>query len=131
LLGYTPDITVLLQFYFFEPVYYQQLDGKFPDDPKECLGRFVGIAETVGSAITFKILTESNKIIIRSVVRSATKPGIYQNHRANAEAPNMAPPEPNAILEIDDVGTPVFVKPDILDKETPKDQESPMIETMD
>jgi hypothetical protein len=87
LLGYTPGITVLLQFYFFQPVYYQELDGKFPQDPKECLGRFVGIAETAGKAITFKILTKKRKISYRSVVQSATKPGIYQNLRANKRMP--------------------------------------------
>jgi hypothetical protein len=119
LLGYTPDITVLLQFYFFEPVYYQELDGKFPQDPKECLGRFVGgIAETIGSnAITFKILTKKRKIIYRSVVRSATKPGIYQNLRANARAPILSPKEPNAEVDTREEKVPVVIRKVLLDKE--------------
>ena len=62
-MGYTPDITVILQFQFWEPVYYAKYDAKFPADSTEVLGRFVGIAENVGSAMTFKILLEEGKII--------------------------------------------------------------------
>jgi len=79
LLGYTPDITVLLQFRFWEPVYYAKYDAKFPADTTEALGRFVGIGENVGNAMTFKILTQESKVIHRSVVRSATKPGPFHN----------------------------------------------------
>jgi hypothetical protein len=72
LLGYTPDITVFLQFRFWEPVYYAKYDGKFPADSTEELRRFVGIGKHVGHAMTFKILTKDDKVIHRSVVRSAT-----------------------------------------------------------
>ena len=114
LLGYTPDITVLLQFYFYEPVYYQELDGKFPRDPKECLGRYVGVAENVGNAITYKILTEGQKIIHRSVVRSAAKPGVFQNVRANSNAPTLAPKEPNANVNVKEEKHPVVIRGGIL-----------------
>ena len=39
LLGYTPDITVLLQFQFWEPVYYAKYDAKFPEDTTEVMGQ--------------------------------------------------------------------------------------------
>ena len=94
LLGYTPDITVLLCFVFWEPVYYAVNEASFPSTPDEALGRFVGIADCVGSSVSFKILTEDMKVITRSVVRTATKPGAYQNLRANARAPTLAP-KPN------------------------------------
>ena len=84
LLGYTPDISVLLQFEFWEPVYYAKYDGKFPTDSTESLGRFVGIADHVGHAMTYKILTEEHKVIHRAVVRSAMKHGAYKNRRAEA-----------------------------------------------
>ena len=58
LLGYTPDITVLLQFVFWEPVYFARNEASFPEQPDEELGRFVGIADVVGNSVTFKILTE-------------------------------------------------------------------------
>ena len=85
LLGYTPDITVLLTFVFWEPVYYAVNEATFPETPQEALGRFVGIADVVGASVTFKILTEDMKVITRSVVRTATKPGPYQNLRANLQ----------------------------------------------
>ena len=60
-----PDISVLLQFKlkFYIPVYYAKYDGAYPGDPTECIGRFVGIAQNVGHAMTFKILTENRKVI--------------------------------------------------------------------
>ena len=86
LLGYTLDISVLLQFHFWEPVYYAKYNAKFPTDSTEELGRFVGIAENVGNAMTFKILTKENKIIHRSVVRTATKGNSFMNKRADKDA---------------------------------------------
>ena len=102
LLGYTPDITVLLCFVFWEPVYYAVDEASFPADPDEALGRFVGISEVVGATVTFKILTEDMKVIARSVVRTATKPGAYQNKRANAQAPQLAPRPVTNGLRIDE-----------------------------
>ena len=65
LLGYTPDITVLLCFVFWEPVYYAVNEASFPSTPDEALGRLVGIADCVGSSVSFKILTERLRGIIR------------------------------------------------------------------
>ena len=50
LLGFTPDITALLCFIFWEPVYYAIDEGSFPETPDEALGRFVGIADCVGNS---------------------------------------------------------------------------------
>ena len=91
LLGYTPDISVLLQFSFWEPVLYKKYDEKFPSDSTELLGRFVGVAENVGHGMTYKILTEDNKIIHRAVARSGNKTGGYDNKRAKKAAPNRSP----------------------------------------
>lgn len=124
LLGYTPDITVLLIFYFWEPVYYKQLDAKFPTDSREALGRFVGIAENVGNAITFKILTESKKVIHRSVVRSAARPGVFQNLRANEKAPKLAPKDPNCEIKIGNESIPVTVET-VTEEDQPSDAAKP------
>ena len=85
LLGYTPDISSLLQFIFYEPVYYAMHEPSFPSDSTELIGRFVGISENVGHAMTYRILTENGKIISRAVVRSALKTGPFRNLRANPE----------------------------------------------
>jgi hypothetical protein len=65
----------LLCFHFWEPVYYKVDDSDFPSDTHEKRGHFVGISETVGHAMTFKILTDNTlKVIHRSNVRSALNP---------------------------------------------------------
>jgi len=69
--GDTPDISHILQFYFYEPVLYLDNSEKFPNS-KEKPGYFVGYAKNTGDALTFKILTDArNTILHRSVVRSA------------------------------------------------------------
>ena len=93
LLGFAPDISVLLQFVFYEPVYYPAVEPKVGDTP-ELLGRFVGISENVGHKMTFLVLTENNKVIPRSVLRSATKEGTFDNLRAKEAAPTVAPMSP-------------------------------------
>ena len=77
--GQTPDISPLLQFEFYEPVYYA-VDAaletpkkmRFPSETHERKGYFVGIAENIGDHMTYKILTEdTEKVIFRSSVCSA------------------------------------------------------------
>ena len=72
LTGSTPDISPLLRFAWWDPVYYMMDDSSFPSDSRERRGRFVGISEHVGHAMTYMILTDDiNKIIHRSNVRTA------------------------------------------------------------
>ena len=100
MLGFTPNITVLLQFTFWELVYYPSDEARFPEVPDEELGRFVGVADVVGATITYKILTEKMKVITRPIVRTATKGGAHQNLQANAHAPTLAPRPVNRNLKI-------------------------------
>ena len=122
LLGSAPDITVLLYFVFFQPVYYQSFDK---DDDEEHLGRFVGIAENVGHSLTFKILTKELQIISRSLVRPATETGVFKNKTAIYEAPGIAPVEPNAKVKVKgkevEVVIPETVNDDDEDGETNPD----------
>ena len=70
--GSTPDISPLLRFSFWDPVYYKLDDSDFPSESTEGRGRWVGVAEHVGHAMTYKILTDdTKKVIYRSNVRSA------------------------------------------------------------
>src|SRR6478609_2890816 len=69
----TPDISTILQFDFYEPVYYKMEESHFPSMSNEKSGRFVGISEHVGHALTFMILADdTQKIIHRSVVCTST-----------------------------------------------------------
>jgi len=87
--GHTPDISCLLQYEFYEKVYYSNSDQSFPES-KEMLGWWLGIAENVGDAMTYWILTESGQVLARSVLRSAhhTKD---KNERADGSSSDSDP----------------------------------------
>ena len=68
--GYTPDITVLLQYAYYEPIYYFDHEQSFPHT-KELPGHFIGIAENIGDALTYYVLTTNKTVLARSVLRSA------------------------------------------------------------
>ena len=76
--GTTPDISFLLHFSFYEPVYYRidssEPDLNFPSSSNEKKGYWVGFADNQGDSLTWRILTEdTQKIIIRSGVQSALR----------------------------------------------------------
>ena len=76
--GTTPDISFLLHFSFYEPVYYRidfsEPDLNFPSSSNKKKGHWVGFADNQGDSLTWRILTEdTQKIIIRSGVRSALR----------------------------------------------------------
>jgi len=78
LTGHTTDISIMLMFSFWEPIYFPTGDALsyahtpgFPSDTAERMGRFVGFGESVGDALTFKILTDdTQKILYRSLISS-------------------------------------------------------------
>ena len=90
LLGYTPDITVLLAFMIWEPVYYKEVEPSFANTPEK-YGQFVGISAGVGHSMTFIIYVESGDLIHRSAVRSARHGGLYTNIHAEGLSPSIAP----------------------------------------
>ena len=60
------DVSPLLCFYFWKPIYLNSDDSIFPRKSKEETGRLVGISENVGHDVTFSILNPtSNKVVIR------------------------------------------------------------------
>jgi len=83
--GYTPDISMIYRFKFWDKVYFKRglQDGKcFPSKSNEEVGRFVGFSEKVGNSMTYKILTsETNKVIYRSRIKLAS---IRENIRAES-----------------------------------------------
>ena len=91
LFGYTPDITAMLIFCFYEPVCYGLVEGKSPNKDNKALGRFVGFSENAGHVMTFMILTGKHKIIHRSLVHTAVKGSACQHLSVNKDAPNLAP----------------------------------------
>ena len=79
--GATQDISPLLHFYWWEPVYFKIDDG-FPSDSREERGHFVGISRNVGHAMTYKILCDKSlKVIHGANLRSAANPSDDPNIR--------------------------------------------------
>jgi hypothetical protein len=75
LTGSRPDISPLLSFQWWEPVYFKLDDASFPSDSRDRCGRFVGISEHVGHARTYMILAnDTKKIIHQSNVQTALDP---------------------------------------------------------
>jgi len=75
--GITQDISILLYFMFWDIVHCARYANKQPGSQKgqEIHGRFVGFAFDVGHALTFLVLTDdTRKIIKRSVLRLADLP---------------------------------------------------------
>ena len=103
LTGQVPDISHFLHFSFWEPIYYNvdesEPDHRFPSQSNEKRGHWVGFAENKGDQLTWKILTDdTNTIIIRSAVRSATK-----------TSPNLRLDPPQGEDQPQDLTSDVFV----------------------
>ena len=100
----TPDISAFLQFEFYQRVLYLDPTAAYPRT-KELPGRFVGVADNTGDALTFYVLTDhTNQVIARSVVRPATDDPLLDNQRVSpedeAQANPVVTPCPNEPVEI-------------------------------
>ena len=80
LTGIAPDISIILLFMFYQPVFYATYDQNFPSESEERAGYWVGFGEHCGDAMTHKILDhDTQKNIYRSAVRP--KKSSTPNHR--------------------------------------------------
>eukprot|EP00957_Ditylum_brightwellii_P071718 5451774-Ditylum_brightwellii.AAC.1 len=68
--GTTPDISGLLQYCFYEPIYYSDKEA-FPQT-SEHKGHWLGVAENKGDTITYWILADNNQVLARSLIRPVT-----------------------------------------------------------
>jgi hypothetical protein len=89
--GTDNDISPMLYFSFYEPVYYLVDETTFPSKSKELRGRWVGVSENVGHFMTYKILMDNTcRIIHRSNIRLAADPNARNLH---LDPLNDEPPE--------------------------------------
>ena len=65
--GVTPDISALLQFRFYQPVFFSEKDV-FPN-AEERKGHWLGVAENKGDTLTYWVLAENKQVLARSLVR--------------------------------------------------------------
>ena len=110
--GQQGDISTLISFQWYEPVYFK-LDEKeqsFPSTSTEEYGRWVGIAEHTGQAMTFKVWNpKTNKVLNRSSLRSA-RDKEFPNHKAMKGIPLSELPDNEIDPEKFSFGNP----PDII-----------------
>ena len=84
LYGITPDISIMLLYTFYQPVFYATHDQHFPSESEETAAFWVGFGEHCGDAMTHKLLDKTTqKIIYRSAVRHITKSN--PNHRLDID----------------------------------------------
>ena len=69
--GQTANISNLCEYEWYEWVMFRDALASYPDDPLT-LGRYLGPATNVGSAMSYKILKENGRVVCRTTVRSLT-----------------------------------------------------------
>ena len=70
LYGVSPDISIILLYTFYQPVFYATHNQSYPSVSEERAACWVGFREHIGVALTHKLLDDdTEKIIYRSAVR--------------------------------------------------------------
>ena len=73
LYGVTPDISIILLYTFYQPIFYATHDQHFPSESEERASYWVGFAEHCGDSLTHKVLdAETLRIIHGSALRPRT-----------------------------------------------------------
>ena len=73
LYGVTPDISIILLYTFYQPVFYATHDQHFPSDSEKRAGFWAGFADHCGDSLTHTVLDAvTNKTIYRSSLRPRT-----------------------------------------------------------
>jgi hypothetical protein len=105
--GQQPDISAIISFRWYEPVYYKSHSSSYPSSSNEKLGRIVGVAEHKGDALTFLVLdTLNNQVLARSELRSAvtvTAPNIRAEFLGNSSPDGVNPSSAKPILSATDI----------------------------
>ena len=114
LTGITPDISIILLFTFYQPVFYATYDQHFPSESEERAGYWVGFGEHCGDAMTHEILDlDTQKIIYRSAVRP--KKSSTPNHRLaphGGEVSTSSDPSEDKISSGSPLGSPEGSSPE-------------------
>ena len=113
LTGITPDISIILLFTFYQPVFYATYDQNFPSESEVRAGYWVGFGEHCGDAMTHKILDhDTQKNIYRSAVRP--KKSSTPNHRLaphGGEVSGSSDPSEDKISSGSPLGSPEGYSP--------------------
>jgi hypothetical protein len=77
-MGNTPDISSLLGFDFYDPIWYFEQTASFPE-PKRVMGRWIGEAQEFRQAMCYWILSGNATPIVRSTVQPISKDQLQTN----------------------------------------------------
>ena len=107
LYGISPDISIILLYTFYQPVFYATHNQSYPSVSEERAARWVGFGEHVGDALTHNLLDDdTKKILYRSAVRPSD------------------PAHPNKILAPDGGESPQTPKPIVFVRSRQDDSQS-------
>ena len=109
--NYTPDISALIQFRFWERIYFK-VDEKHPKS-KEAPGYWMGVSDTVGDLITFNIWSDATKKVLqRSAVRTASpSENAIPNLRIEFEEDEQENTEPKLVNPENKLDSPDLLVP--------------------
>ena len=98
LTGKQVDISALLRFHWYQPVYYKDTSSTkgYPSKSPELRGHIVGIAEHVGQDLTYRVLTDDTLHIIACRVLCPVDPDA-PNKRANLLSGEEIQPPPELL----------------------------------
>ena len=111
--GQTADISAICEFEWFQWIMYYEPTESYPND-RMTIGRYLGPALDVGTALTHKILKSNGQVLARNTVRAWTpdeesNPSLIQarkDYMVSMEA-TMGPACTEDDFEVEDV-TPVY-----------------------
>ncbi|MEM7375767.1 MAG: hypothetical protein AAF587_44660, partial [Bacteroidota bacterium] len=110
--GHTPDITTLIQFQFWEVVYFKEEPKQFPDSGgSEGIGHWLGRASDMGDGMVHHVLIAGTETIInRSMIRSVHShlPNIALEEKIQIEKDLTAKRKESK------KGSPIFKESDVL-----------------
>jgi hypothetical protein len=128
--GKTPDISELLDFEFWDPVWYWAESHPSVSEPARALGRWMGISHRVGSSMCYWIMPVNGKPISETTVQHVTEedmrnPDIAEQVKVFNEKLTERLDDTNHILpddglglgDLEDLMTSVNVLSGILDKD--------------
>ena len=76
LYGVTHDISIMLLYTFYQPVFYANHDQNFSSESEECAAFWVGFAEHCGDSLTHMVL---DAYTFKIIYRNAIRPRILKN----------------------------------------------------
>jgi hypothetical protein len=86
--GDTPDISEFMDFGFYDRMWYW---GKPSDDNNPKMGRWLGVAHRIGSAMCYYVLSKTGKVLTRTTVQHVTLLEMATDDvKAKAEAFNVS-----------------------------------------